>query len=280
MTVHYSPKLERIAPCSGNCLYGDKTVHFDTMEEGNKWLQESTAQKYDNLPATQRKREGRKKIAVVKNPRIRESMKEKARTKFSVIPPEVLDQLADFLDERQEETVLVVPSGSVLYNTMIPGRQTHDYDFVVVTEPTNSGKAKQHLVGELDAILVPIDKVLDFSTRSTQMHETIYSMQYDLSLYNNQSSQWASFLKSVRLPPDRYFSLLDDVRHSFRQRFTEPVTGENKDQFRNFKHTARFNTYMIRERNENYLNPRLTEEERTKFLATLESGRMSTLTSE
>lgn len=48
MSRHFSPKTQKIEPCSGNCLYGNDTPHFSSVEEGEKWMA-SQAEKQNSL---------------------------------------------------------------------------------------------------------------------------------------------------------------------------------------------------------------------------------------
>lgn len=57
MTYHYSPKLLRLAPCNGNCAYGqNETPHFETKTEGETWLAQKAAAEHGTLPKTIKKK--------------------------------------------------------------------------------------------------------------------------------------------------------------------------------------------------------------------------------
>lgn len=72
-------------------------------------------------------------------------------------PEEVLKKLSSYLSQQSYDSLTVIPAGSALYNTSIPGRKTHDYDFTVIATPHASLKKNtQKMFGELDVLVIDV----------------------------------------------------------------------------------------------------------------------------
>lgn len=258
---HYNPKTGKVGECEANirCRFRlPEESHFATPQEAEA-AYGRTQQIFSGSGGSRSGVSMRRILG-------------RGSEKFPDIPREILTQLGSFLDERKERTLLVVPSGSMLYNTQIPWKPTHDYDFITFTEPTGNSM-KQHMHGELDVLLVPVDKVADASVSSTQVSEAMYALKHGHTLYQDEStSGWVSYLRGLRVPPPQYYKLLERTKRSFRQRYIEPVE-ESTEEFRPFKHTLRYDIMSARKRGDAILDPGLSEEERKIYLSALKTGR-------
>lgn len=116
------------------------------------------------------------------------------------------------------------------------------------------------------------------SPRSTQLTEAIYAYQAGEVLALEKDNPWSSYLSSLRLPQQKYFDTMTDVLKSH-SGFVEPVSQDNSNDFRKFKHYVRWTIYQKRwgKPGDNICSPTLSSEEREAFLKTLSSGRLSTL---
>ena len=198
-------------------------------------------------------------------------------------PEEILVQMGGLLESKEFKTMVVIPAGSHLYNSTIPGAAVHDYDFTVFAEPhpSLSHHDKKYLQGELDVNVVPITKLDKATRRSSSLAEAFYAYRSNEQLLSTASeSPWQPYLRSMRIPLVRYFDLLDDVKRAHERGYEEPVSRDNKVEFKNFKHSVRWTLYQRRWNDTSLpadsFNPRLSDEERELYLKTLESGRLRT----
>lgn len=194
-------------------------------------------------------------------------------------PKEALVKLSQFIKESPYTPLVVVPAGSALYNTAIPGKEIHDYDFTVFTAPYHSLKKATHSMrGEIDVNYLGVDRLSTITTRSTPFSEAVFARRVGHGLNGLPDNPYSALLASFRVPEIKYFDTVDDVMRSHRQQFEEPVSPENSVDFRNFKHTVRWTIYQKRWGvTEGPFDPRLNDEERELFLKTLASGRVATL---
>lgn len=243
------------------CPLGGEDVHFTSLKEASQAYEE--LMQHQTLPAA---RKGDLADELIANG-------------SHLYPKEVLIKLSAFLKERPYTPLTVLPAGSSLYNTVIPGKAVHDFDFTVVTEPYPSLRTmKQSMEGELDVNFVSVTDLSRFSTRSTPLSEALFAQRVGRGLNSLPASPYSPMLANFRLSELKYFDLVDDVMRSHRQQFQEPVTPDNANDFRNFKHTVRWRIYQRRWGNANGpFDPRLTEDERAIFLESLNRGTMDLL---
>lgn len=198
-------------------------------------------------------------------------------------PEEILVQMGGLLEDKPFKPMVIIPAGSQLYNSTVPGVPVHDYDFTVFAEPHSSLERndKKYLQGELDVNVVPITKLDKATRRSTSLTEAFYAYRSNEQLLATAAnSQWQPYLRSMRIPLVRYFDLLDDVKRSHAQAYEEPVTRDDKVGFKNFKHSVRWTLYQQRWASEgpsDSFNPRLSDEERKIYLEALDSGTLNTV---
>lgn len=238
------------------CPLGGEEVHFTSLEEA--------ATAYEASMKDQMLPPGRKT----------ELTDELVANGKDIYPKEVLVKLGQMLKDKPYTPLTVLPAGSALYNTVIPGKPVHDFDFTVVAEPYPSLRTmKQSMQGELDVNFVSVTDLSRFSNRSTPLSEALFARRAGHNLTSLPDSPYSPMLASFRLSEMKYFDLLDDVMKSPRQQFEEPVTPDTPNEFRNFKHTVRWRIYQLRwGKAGKPFDPRLTEEERGLFLESLKRG--------
>ncbi len=196
-----------------------------------------------------------------------------------IYPESALRLLGAYLESRPYKTLTVIPSGSHLYGTSIPGKENHDYDFIVFATPHPSLRTTKNFIrDEIDVVTVDVTKIHQLALRSSSFTEAFYGYQQGLSIYAHTDDPWMSYLNASRISDEVYYGLLSDCIRSHQFRFVEPVDPNNKVEFKNLKHTIRWSLYQARwGKGTGQFDPRLTPEERVKFLKALESGRLSTL---
>lgn len=189
------------------------------------------------------------------------------------IPDKVKFDLARTLSKSPFTVTAVIPSGSMLYGTKLPG-PVHDYDFTVFAEPytTKKGRPRVIQIDSLDLSVYSIDTVLDFARRSTSLSEAVRALSEGKVLCMNET-KWSSYMRGMRIPDNQHFGLIDDVVRSKSHSFTEPVSRDDADEFRGFKHVVRWKLYSERWGSGQSLDPELTEEERRRFYSIIEKGR-------
>lgn len=194
-----------------------------------------------------------------------------------VYPVKVLEELSSYLNSRPYQTLAVLPSGSHLYNTSIPGRSVHDYDFTVFSEPHASltKKSKQYITGDIDVKVVSVTNLKDLVRRSTELSEACFALQNDEELVRIEDDKWTPYLRSFRPSIIEYYDLIDDCIKS--HEYEEPVSMNDKVAFKNFKHTVRWSLYQQRWSEfdaRKGFDPKLSDEERLKFLKAIRAGRL------
>lgn len=190
-------------------------------------------------------------------------------------PAAVLKQLGEYLESRPYKPLVVIPAGSQLYNSSVPGRALHDYDFTVFATPHRTlKKSHQHLSGELDVNTVGVDKIQTLARRSAPLSEAFYAYKSGRSLAVFDDPKWGPYTSSIQLPVSQYYDLLDDCVRSTSHEFTEPATQDDKKNFHNFKHSLRWQIYQKRWGSEGppVFDPRFTDEERELFKTGIEEG--------
>lgn len=261
MKYHQTPAGP--GPCRatrGRCPYGGPDEHYNTREEAQAAFEE----KYKSLELSSHS----------KSNTLREQLHASGKGQY---PKAILNQLSSFLEDKPYKTLVVLPAGSQLYNSAIPGRPVHDYDFTAFVEPHETLKYKPypHLSGELDVTIVRIDALSDVSRRSTPISEAFLAYKSQRHLAKQESS-WDPYLSSLNVPLVRFFDTMDDVMRS--QTFTEPALQDDPKNFNNFKHNVRWTLYHRRWGSgggEDGFDPRLTDEERSLFVEAIEKGSMA-----
>lgn len=264
---HVNPKGE-VGKCTarpGNCPYGDPKDHMPTPQLARE--------RYEEMMSQQLFKAAKSKLT--------DRLLASNNGRF---PEEIVNQLGGLLESKPFVSMEIIPAGSALYNTALPGATVHDYDFTVFAEPHQvlARKDKKYLQGELDVNVVPITKLDKATRRSTSLSEAFYAYRSNEQLLSSASSSlWQPYLRSIRLPLVRYYDLLDDVKRAHSQSFVEPVSRDDKDGFRNFKHAVRWTLYQKRWSAggppEESFNPRLSDGEREIFLRAIESGKLETV---
>lgn len=252
------------APCKATkiaCPLGGEEVHFSSKQEAEKAY------------------EHKMKDTLLPKPRKADLTDELVANGGELYPREALVKLGKLLQERPYKPLVVMPAGSTLYNTAIPGREVHDYDFVVFCSPSPTLRnVHQTMEGELDVNFVDVTKLTTLANRSSSFSESLFAHNLGRGLNTPPDDAYTPMLSALRLSEIKYFDLLDDVMRSHRQQFTEPVTQESPTEFRNFKHTVRWMIYQQRWGSYGKpMDPRLSSEERERWLHTLEAGRTEAL---
>lgn len=165
--------------------------------------------------------------------------------------------------------VAVVPSGSMLYNTVLPNRAFHDYDFVAFTEPFSSNKGvQQKFHGDYDLNFVDVSRMQEVLDRSTALTEALYGFQSDHAVMTDTHSVWFPYFNSFEQSVNTYFAFLGEVMRSHAHSLAE--TDDPDEGFSKRKHLTRWSLYMQRwGAGFDRMDPRLSEEEREEFLETL-----------
>lgn len=251
----------------GNCplkgIDNNPSKHFDNIEEARWDFEKQASIVFKETPK-------RKTLSTV--------LLNKCGDRY---PKETLVKLGDYLDAQPYTTLNILPAGSHLYGTQIPGKVNHDYDFTAfVTPDSGLSKVKHYMDDELDLNVINITQIPVISARSTPFSESFFALQAGRSLVEINNN-WTPFVHSLRIPPMRYFGLLSDVIKSQSHEFHEPVDMNAGLEFKNFKHVARWSIYYkrfgSRSMNTHFVDPVLSLEERELWLKTLYSGRMETL---
>lgn len=226
-----------------------------------------------------------------RNPESLKSLQKKSLTRELLIgdngktPKHVIEQLGAYLESQPYRTLSVIPIGSELFNTKIPGRPVHDYDFAVLTTPHPKLRtATHHLDGELDVMALDVTSLLrqDY-VKSTSIMEAVFAAKAGRTIMSNDSDPWSKYFNAVRTPMSHYFESLHFSLESHKKRFTEPVQKDDKNGFTTFKHCVRWSLYQKRwgdgkDHESNFeFDPRLTDDERKTFLYALGQGRLSAI---
>lgn len=280
---HINPATGRVNKCEAvvSCRFGAHVPHFDTQWEAMKHYEESQG---SALPSSSRKTAPpvapAPSGASPANRGLREKLLAQAQEHYpSRYPEQVLRHLSLKLEVLPAPVLLVLPAGSHLYNTALPGVPTHDYDFTVVAEPHSSNdriSTKQE--GELDYAVVGAHKIDLYIRRSSSLSETMLALNsgaHPLYRAGEEQSPWVSYLANYRPSEHAHYDLLDDCIRSASQQYTEPVTRDNRVEFKNFKHQVRWFIYQQRWGSGQGLDPRLTAAERKSYLRILSEGRLS-----
>lgn len=203
---------------------------------------------------------------------------------FNDVPTEILDKMTKYLSAQPFEAVAITPSGSMLYNSQLPNKGVHDYDFIILATPYDNQNrgATQYMNGELDLMIVNIHDIPNIAPRSTSITEAVYALQEDPDYYYmNDNNPYSNYLKSLRIPSIQYYDLLNDAVNNHSMRYTEPIDPNNANDLRNFKHVIRWTIYMKRwsdfGNSDKNINPKLSDAERELYLRTLASGTIKTI---
>lgn len=200
-------------------------------------------------------------------------------------PTQIIEQLGGYLEKQPYRALSVIPVGSALFNTVIPGKPVHDYDFMVLTTPHPKLRTiNHHMDGELDVMSVDVTTLMrqDY-VRSTSLMEAVFAAKAGRTILHNTSDPWSTYFESVRTPMGHYFESLHFSIESHSKHFVEPVSKDDGRAFTTFKHCVRWSIYQKRwgdgggnESNFSF-DPRLTDDEREVFLHALEQGRISAI---
>lgn len=250
------------SPCKAKkrCPLGGPSEHFKTQTEASQ-AYEKRMNSLTIPPAREKQPESITNILVAAGD--------------GKYPEPILRQLGEYLETRPYKPLAVIPAGSQLYGSEVPGRAVHDYDFTVFATPHSSlKKPKQHLAGELDVHSIGVDRVQELARRSAPIREAFYAMRAGRALASFDDPQWGSYFNSINLPVGQYYDLLDDCVRSTSHEYTEPVSQEEKNNFHNFKHSLRWQIYMKRWGSEgsDEFDPRFTEEEQALYRRALSEG--------
>ena len=178
------------------------------------------------------------------------------------LPPLVVTILGEYLTDKAFSVKAIVPSGSTLYNTELPGRERHDYDYVVfVDDDERLPRYKHALIGYQDVLvdffIVPLSMVETY-VRQGQIVEAYFAVLAGLSLYKSDSftrlSDEDSFLSS-------YFVNLEEYIGKHAAGDYPPARLQ-----RERKHMLRWRIYVTRQPKKPF-SPRLSESERKLWLS-------------
>lgn len=200
-------------------------------------------------------------------------------------PTKIIEQLGSYLESQPYRALTVIPMGSALFNTVIPGKPVHDYDFMVLTTPHPKLRTiHHHMDGELDVMSVSVTTLLrqDY-VKSTSLMEGMFAAKAGRTILRNATDPWATYFEAVRTPMGQYFESLNFSIASHSKNFVEPVPKDSGRAFTNFKHCVRWAIYQKRwgdggGHDSNFgFDPRLSDDERKVFLHALEQGRISAI---
>mgnify|MGYP001186473091 CR=1 FL=1 len=177
------------------------------------------------------------------------------------IPTGVLAIVESELAKLPIVPIAIVPSGSLLYNTEIPGRARHDWDFVIFAEPCAYLEKYRHfMVGDVDFFIIAIDKIF-FYKRQVQFTEAYFALKMKTEVVRYKD--WAlSLNEEVELLANFWECLTEAVRKHAAKEYV-PARLEHE-----FKHQLRWQCYLARVDKESF-TPILTNAEREWWLAKL-----------
>lgn len=245
------------------CPLGSPEEHYPSFLEAQKVYEQSFAREH---------LKGHRKSQGVP---WAEELLETCRDRY---PEGILKQLGAYLDSRPFKTLVLLPAGSDLYGTKIPGRARHDYDFTAFVTPHESRKGiTQYMEGELDISLTNVSELPELSRRSVPLAEAFHAYRQGAALGMREDEAWSPYLRSLRVPLTPYFDLLTDVLKY--HEVVEPVVQDGSKNAANLKHRLRWLLYQERwgQEGEGAFDPRLTPEEITRWQRAIREGREEVL---
>lgn len=184
------------------------------------------------------------------------------------IPDEVLRVLSGWITESAEKVLAVVPSGSLMYNTVRPNTPMNDYDFMVFVDDDEKWKNYRHCkIGLVDLFIVPLRLIESYASYS-QIIEGWAAIKTEQYLFLDESFKSVEN-SGVRQSQDMQHDLLMD---SYFRRLEEYLvkyeSGEYPDsrKVQDRKHMLRWKIYLGRDSSRKTFNPRLTGVEREGWL--------------
>lgn len=172
------------------------------------------------------------------------------------LPERVMRILGNHLEENGFQVLAITPSGSMLYNTELPHRATHDYDFVVfVKDDERLPRYRHSIVGDVDFFIVPLSLVPSYS-RQGQIVEGYFAVRAGLALYEEEFT-----------PLDDEDELLRSYFENLQEYIGKHEAGEYPPHRleREHKHMLRWRLYLARGA-ETVFTPRLDGVERMTWL--------------
>lgn len=173
-------------------------------------------------------------------------------------PVDELIILGEYLTERGYDIAGIVPAGSTLYNTKIPGQPTHDYDyFVFVNDELYNYK---HIVLDtLDMFIIPVNLVTKYVSQP-QIIEGYFAVISKNSYYVTHDFKNFFSKDSLKTLYGLYEEHLRDYVRKHEMREYPPARLD-----RERKHMLRWVIYLERDDKEIF-DPRLSLSEREQWL--------------
>lgn len=177
-------------------------------------------------------------------------------------PTDALGVLRGFLAAYPYEPIGITPSGSLLYNTSV-NPEPKDLDFVVFLEPHDDlTKFRRAQIGPVDLFLVPIDKLVQYTTSTSQVGEAFLATIAGHALWTSEThiEVWNNA------------ELIRTVEQTYKERLSEHVRKHRDREYdddrleREHKHYLRWKQYVARDQLFPF-DPRLSNIERESFLA-------------
>lgn len=215
------------------------------------------------------------------------------------IPDDVNLRLAAFMRRRKNRSVAIAPIGSIMYNTQIPNRDVHDYDFVSFDAPDPDSKRMktlQEMSGDLDITGVPVEHFLMNPSDNQVVMDAFYAIKANNHMFVD--GPYGELVRSTHLPVHIYFGKIDslqkgsmnqiltsdpddDRQQADEQEMKDLLSGKyqvsGEKDLKRFKHVVRWELYKRRwgdVKDMDYIDPRLSSQEREKFLDSLSAGRI------
>lgn len=189
------------------------------------------------------------------------------------IPDDVLRVLSGWVTDSPEKVVAVVPSGSLLYNTSMPGVPMHDYDFMVFIEDDEKWSNYRHvMIGLVDLFIVPLRMIEKYVTH-TQVVEGWSAVMTDQWLLLDETAKSSDNLLQLQYQDAEHGFLLYEYFSNIAEyidKHAQKVYPEVR-LVRERKHMLRWKLYVARDSSRNFFNPRLTDVEREDWLRAVSS---------